>query len=117
MSRVVDLKTAMDLQKAAPIGAAVPSKLGKLVAEYLSLSVASDGYTDLEGGIYWVDKLSEILTDINGRLENEGAEAISARKLGAVCRSFQLVMTRKGDGYYVAYSENQLDILSVFFAL
>lgn len=113
MIRILDVSVLAQLQDEAP-KVMVPSYEGhKAVVKALAMwsSAHSVSGVDEHNRAYWIASLQELLP-------LTGMEAsMCAKHAGMACRSFCLVMKREGDGYHVAWSQRQLDILRKAFGL
>lgn len=105
MTRILEVSVLAQLQDEAP-KVMVPSYEGhKAVVKALVMwsSAQPVSGTDEQGKTYWIAALHELapLTGMD----------IPAQHMGRACRSFCLVMKREDDGYRVAWSKQQLEIL------
>jgi hypothetical protein len=105
-NELLDLDTFMALRKAAPKVTGVSYghalEVVKVLKQVSELFAASE---DGDGHAYWQNKLRLIA-------EHSGIELKVA---GRACREFGLTLWRKFDGYHVAWSREQLDILVQYF--
>lgn len=112
MARILDMATLALLQEEAP-KVTVPSYLGyqgvvRSLAMWASMHPANG--TDVNGRIYWIAALHDLQPLI-------AMQSVTPKQVGNACRNFCLVMKREGDGYCVAWSEKQLDILRKAFGV
>jgi hypothetical protein len=105
-----DLDTYVALRKAAPRVTVVHFDAAQIVMFLLlDFSRANNGHVDINGKQYWQASLKDI--HAQGKL----GEAVSINTVGKSCRLMGLETWRKGDGYYVAFSNDQLAILKRLF--
>lgn len=112
MTRILEVSVLAQLQDEAP-KVMVPSYEGhKCVVKALAMwsSAQPLSGTDENGRSYWIAALHDLLP-------LAGLDSLTAIQVGKVSRSFCLVMKREGDGYRVAWSQKQLDILRKAFGI
>jgi hypothetical protein len=105
-NEILKIETVMALRENAP-EVTVPSyDAARAMVKALAMYAAGNAsQKDMKGITYWRCALASLMALID-------LSALSSKMAGDVCRSFQLVMKREHDGYYVAWSQGQLDILS-----
>lgn len=109
-TELVDLKTLMALREAAPQVMLVPWDTARLVIKGLiELSAQGAQHEDPTGKKYWQATLKQV--HAAGKVSAEA----SMGSVGKVCRNSGLTLWREGDGYHVAWSKEQLEILKKYF--
>jgi hypothetical protein len=107
---LVSLETLVELKKAAPQVTQVPWEAARMVVQGLGdLSPKTTAHQDFNGLKYWNATLKDI--HAAGRLPEETGMNV----VGKACRSMGLMLWREADGYHVAWSQAQLDILKKYF--
>lgn len=104
---ILSLEVMSKLKDSAP-SVTVPSyEAARAVLKALNMYAAGNKpRKDVRGVVYWHCGLDDLLGLIDvGDLTNKA--------VGTICRTFQLVMKRENDGFKVAFSQSQLDILNV----
>jgi hypothetical protein len=107
---LIDPETWLKLRKVAPKVCQMPRDAARAVVSALAGFASSvEPHEDLDGQSYWQAALREI--------HEAGAmpKDMSMAHVGAACRLMGLVSWREGDGYHVAWSERQLEILGKYF--
>lgn len=105
---LLDLDTLMAVKKAAPRVTGVSfGQAQECVKALRQLSDATGLLNDGEGHTYWNATLKAVV-ELNG---------LDVKLVGRACREMGLTLWRKSDGYHVAWSRQQLDILNKFFKL
>ena len=112
MSRadLLDLDTLVAVKKAAPQVTVVAFDLACWVVrgmnEFSKLNKAS---IDQNGCLYWQGTVQELHAACHFEFE------VSFNQVGRACREMGLESWRKADGYHVAWSSTQLEILKKYF--
>ena len=70
-------------------------------------SAGNKSTKDESGKTYWYASLKDLMALI-------GSETISHKMIGQACSVFQLGRKRENDGWHVAWSQAQLDILNQY---
>jgi hypothetical protein len=106
---VVSLETMAKLRAARPV-VTVPSyeAVQMVVKAIKMLSAGSSPERDVNGVQYWRVALADVVAVVNNPV-------MSAKLAGTCCRVCQLPMKRENDGFKVAWSQAQLDILTELF--
>jgi hypothetical protein len=103
---ILSLEAVMALRESAPIVTVPSYEAARAMVKALAMySAGNASQKDMKGITYWRCALAELLALID-------MPAFTPHLAGGVCRSFQLTMKRENDGFYVAWSQTQLDILS-----
>lgn len=104
-SDLIDLDTYVALVKASPRVTTLPFEKAEMVVDGLKVfSLANQEHWDPDGRQYWAASLKEIHEA--GQL---GETAMIS--VGKICRMLGLTCWRVSDGYHVAFSAAQLQIL------
>ena len=106
---VISFEVMAKLRSARPV-VTVPSyeAVQMIVKAVKMLSAGSKPERDVNGVSFWRVSLSDVVAVVNNPV-------MTAKLAGSCCRVCQLPMKRENDGYKVAWSQEQLDILvSVF---
>lgn len=107
-SDLLDMNTRAALMMAAPKVTAIPFDAAKAGVKALSQYMQSgEKHTDLDGKKYWEASLKDLL--------NESSLIMEPKTLGQILRALGLILWREGDGYHVAWSEEQFKILRKYF--
>lgn len=113
-TELFDPKTQMELRQAAPQVTNVPWDLARKVVKGLEAhGEKTTPHKDPSGKIYWEASLKEIREA--GEIGSE--ETLSNNRIGRACKIMGLTGWRETDGYHVAWSKDQLDILKKYFKL
>lgn len=108
--QLIDIDTLYQLKKAAPEVTVVPFDLACWVVRSLDvLSKTLPAHVDQHGVTYWkttIKDVTEKVTQVSG---------ITPSQVGRSLRRFGLEEWREMDGYHVAWSQTQLEILKKFF--
>ncbi len=109
MNELIDLNTLIAIKKATPTVTGVSYGHAKAIIEAMVRFVQTPqpGMDDGNGQTYWETSV-KILSSESG---------IKIALVGRACREMGLMMIRKGAGYYVAFSKEQLSILTKYFNL
>lgn len=70
-------------------------------------SAGNKSTKDEDGKVYWYASIKDLLALI-------GNDTISHKAIGQACSMFQLARKRENDGWHVAWSQAQLDILNQY---
>lgn len=109
-AELVDLKTLLALREAAPQVMPVPWDVARDVVKGLAEQAQKTRpHKDQGGNIYWQASLKEI------RDAGQMGEDTSMSSIGRACRTMGLTAWREANGYHVAWSGKQLDILMKYF--
>jgi hypothetical protein len=110
--QILNLEVLAELERAAP-RVTVPSyEAHRAVLKALRMYASTNTpQVDISGLLYWCAALHDILplTDLQGLL--------APKIVGNICRNFKMSMKRENDGFKVAWSQKQLDILAQAFPL
>jgi hypothetical protein len=112
MARILDAMVLAQLQDEAP-KVTVPSyEAHQALVKALTMwsSAHPTNGTDANGRSYWIAALHDLQPLIAIPTE-------TPKQVGNACRNFCLVMKRENDGFRVAWSQKQLDILRKAFGL
>ena len=106
---VIPFETMAKLRAARPT-VTIPSyeAVCLVVTAVKMLSAASPAEKDINGMAFWRVALADVTALINNPV-------MTPKMAGSVCRVLQLPMKRENDGYKVAWSQPQLDILKETF--
>lgn len=106
---LIDLETLMELRQAAPHVTQVPFDLARAaVAVMTFFGGTHTPNEDAEGKVYWDTPLKTLAMSLDHG-------SVSGKRVGQVCREMGLTLWREGDGYHVAWSQAQLNILKRHF--
>lgn len=96
------------LQEVRP-AVTIPSyETAQAVLRAMNMFSAGNKATKDEGGkVYWYASIKQLVALI-------GNETISHKMIGQACSVFQLGRRRENDGWHVAWSQAQLDILNQY---
>lgn len=102
------LAVQAQLQDAKP-RVTIPSyETAQAVLKAMNMFSAGNKATkDESGRVYWYVSIKELLT-------LSGNETLTTNQVGRACGIFQLARKRENDGWHVAWSQKQLDILNEF---
>ncbi len=107
---LLDLDTLVQVKKAAPQVTVVPFDLACWVVRGMdAFTKENKGSIDQYGKVYWESKVSLLHPYCHFDCE------VSFQKLGRACKGMGLESWRKMDGFHVAWSLEQLDILKKYF--
>lgn len=107
---LIDLDTLVQVKKAAPQVSVVPFDLACWVVRGIAeISKLKKGHIDVNGAVYWEISLQELHSACHFTFD------VPFRRVGRACREMGLDLFRKMDGYHVAWSVSQLEILKKFF--
>lgn len=109
MNEILDLDTLMAVKKASPKVTGVSYGHTKAVFETI-LKITREprpGMDDGNGQTYWESTVKEICVK----------SGVEIKLIGRACREMGLTMWRRGEGYHVAWSSQQLSILISFFKI
>jgi hypothetical protein len=103
-SDLLDVDTWAQVRNAAPKVTAVPGDTARVVVQSLGTHMRrSSTHEDLTGRKYWEASLGELIEDARVNIE--------PKFVGQALRAMGLTLWREGDGYHVAWSEEQFKIL------
>lgn len=107
---LLDLEVLVEMKKAAPRVMVVPFDIASLVVRAM-VDYAKDekGNIDQDGKLYWQLRVKELHE--TGKL----GDLVSLNQLGRTLKALGLESWRKMDGFHVAWSHEQLNILKVHF--
>jgi hypothetical protein len=102
---LLDVDTWAQLRKAQPKMTVVPFDAAQAAVRALEQWIGNhSSHTDLEGKHYWSASLKELI-------DNRGLTGVLPSALGRVLRQMGLMLWREANGYHVAWSEEQFEIL------
>lgn len=111
-SELFDARTQMALREAAPQVTSVPWDLARKVVKGLEAhGDKTAAHKDPNGKIYWEASLKEIRDA--GEIGDD--LAVSNISIGRACKVMGLTGWRESNGFHVAWSKDQLDILKKYF--
>jgi len=111
MYDLIDLDTLLKVKNAAPVVTQIPFDRAQAVVVAMQLFTKSNAsHVDVNGQNYWEATVKQIV-DL---MELEG---VSAKSVGSTVRAFGLESWRRVDGFHVAWSLEQLNILMESFYL
>jgi len=111
MKSILEMSITLELEKAAPRVTIPGHDVYLSIVKALGIWASSHKpQVDSLGITYWRASLADLL-------ELTGIHDLASKVAGNICRNFCLVMKRENDGYYVAWSEKQLNILKKSFDL
>jgi hypothetical protein len=106
---VIPLEVMAKLRAARPVVTVPSYEAVQMVVKALKmLSAGSSPERDVNGVQYWRVALADVVSLVNHPV-------MTAKLVGSCCRACQLPMKRENDGFKVAWSQAQLDILSEMF--
>ena len=106
MQTLLDYRTLAEIQEAAPNVSSVSQGTARLMVKTMRLrSEQSAPKTDVGGVRYWQASLKE-LHALSG-----AGESLGLKSIGRTVRAMGLEVWRQFNGYHVAWSEGQLEIL------
>ena len=106
MQTLLDYRTLAEIQEAAPSVSSVSLEMARLALRVMTLrSEQSAPKTDVRGVRYWQASLKEL------HALAEMGESLKLKAIGRTVRAMGLEVWRQFDGYHVAWSEAQLEIL------
>ncbi len=110
ISDLLDFDTLIAVKKAAPQVTVVPYDLACWVVRgMVEISKLNKASLDQNGNMYWQGTVQEVHTACHFDFE------VSFMRVGKACREMGLVSWRRADGYHVAWSSTQLEILKRYF--
>ncbi len=109
-TELMDIDTLVAVRKQAPQITAVPFDAARLVVRALDdYSRLNQAHEDADGKKYWQASLKDV--HAAGHLRDDFA----MKSVGTSCREIGLTVWRKMDGFYVAWSDEQLKLLKKHF--
>lgn len=106
MESLLDYRTLAEIQDAAPRVSSVSFDTAYLVVQTMAARAKQSApKTDVRGVRYWQASLKELQA-----LAGLG-ESLGLKSIGRTARAMGLEVWRTYDGYHVAWSEGQLEIL------
>ena len=107
---LLDLDTLIAMKISAPKVTQVPfDRAQASVQALVKFSAANEPYEDFDGQRYWKAQLKELLK------VKDFPEDVMCLHLGRAYRQMGLSGWREMDGYHIAWSETQLEILKKYF--
>lgn len=111
INNLLELDVLVEMKKAAPVVTAVPFDVAKAVVGTLDrFAEQNDANTDQYGATYWQTTVKAL-----HKMGPFDPGTISLNIVGRTLRQLGLESWRKADGFHVAWSQKQLDILKRYF--
>lgn len=110
LSDLLDLDTFVKVKKASPAVTIIPFDLGCLVVRAMvDYSKTIQPSIDPFSALYWQITLKELTLFV------EHPDLISCNQVGRALKAMGLETWRKANGFHVAFSAAQLEILKAYF--
>jgi hypothetical protein len=107
---LIDLETEFALRRAAPrIAVNSPFEAKSIVEALIAHSLPERMHIGLDEEPYYLVLLADIQDDL--------PESLTPKRAGSLCRVLGLVLRRQKEGFAVAWSQTQLEILSGYFKI